>query len=357
MPRLLIAASGTGGHIFPALAVAQELPSFWAIEWLGVPDRLETRIVPPSYPLTTVRVAGLQGSLIRKIVLLIRLIAATKFIFSFIKRKRIEVLFTTGGYIAAPSILAAKLAGIKIMLHESNGFPGTVTRVFGRLCDLVALGTPSCSQYLIGFRTIVTGTPVRDSFYINRPLPTWVPAGNGPLIVVIGGSQGSVGLNRMVRHLWPSLLAKGCRIVHLVGDNDQEALSIQHKNLVVKSFSNEMPALLQHADLAISRAGAGIIAELSISVTPAVLVPYPAAKDNHQTINALCAAAFGAATIVHENRPEHKGLESMLDRILGSRLVGVNPSGCFLQEMQTGMKDMAIKNAEKKLVDILLKFS
>ena len=139
MSRLLIAASGTGGHLFPALAVAQALPSDWEIQWLGVPDRLETELVPQDYRLHTVDAGGLQGRGLRKLTNLLRLLGATVTVRRLIRRERIRLVFSTGGYIAAPAILAARWCGVPVVLHESNGVPGKVTRLFGRLCSQVAV--------------------------------------------------------------------------------------------------------------------------------------------------------------------------------------------------------------------------
>ena len=353
MSRLLIAASGTGGHIFPALAVAEDLPLSWEVYWLGVPDRLETQIVPDRYHLSTIDVGGLQGNFLEKLLKLIKLILAIKFVISLLKEKDIQILFTTGGYIAAPSILAAKILGVKVVLHESNALPGRVTRLLGRFCDLVALGLPDSSKYLARSRTVVTGTPVRKDFLVKQPLPNWVPIGTGPLLLVIGGSQGALGLNRMIRFVLPYLLENDCRVVHLTGHHYQELSNIEHHNLVTRAFSNEMPGLIQNADLVLSRAGAGTISELAICGTPAVLVPYPSAKDDHQTMNALCAAKFGAAVIVHEHQPTHRGLYEVLDRLLNSRLSGFDDSQQLLKKMKKGMEVMAITEAEKKLINIL----
>ena len=131
MTRLLIAASGTGGHLFPAIAVAETLPLKWKIRWIGVPDRLETEIVPKRYRLITIKVGGLQGSLFSKLIQLIRLLAASYQVQKIILREGIEILFTTGGYIAAPAIIAARLCGIPVVLHEANAIPGRVTKILG----------------------------------------------------------------------------------------------------------------------------------------------------------------------------------------------------------------------------------
>ena len=209
MPRLLIAASGTGGHLFPALAVADAMPADWQVQWLGVPDRLERELVPQRYPLHTVRCGGLQGKGLRQLLNLVQLLQAIWAVRRLIRREGFGVVFTTGGYIAAPAILAARWCGVPVVLHESNAIPGKVTRLLGRFCTRVALGLPQAAKRLPGCRPLVSGTPVRQEFGQSAPLPSWAPPGPGPLLVVMGGSQGAVGLNRMVRPLVARLVEIG----------------------------------------------------------------------------------------------------------------------------------------------------
>jgi len=353
MTRLLIAASGTGGHLFPALAVAEAVEADGLVRWLGVPDRLETSLVPERFSLITVKAGGLQGRGLKKIVQLFRLVLAIVSVRRVIKRESIEAVFTTGGYIAAPAILAARWCGIPVVLHESNAMPGRVTRLLGRLCSAVAIGLPAAAQRIPGSRPIVTGTPVRAAFLKPQPLPGWVPRGDGPLLVVMGGSQGAVGLNRMVRALFPKLLNQGCRVVHLTGGNDPEINQLQHPNLAERRFSDDIPGLLQHADLAISRAGAGTLSELAVCGTPTVLVPFPQAADRHQDANAACAASFGAAVIVHQHDPDQSVLAKTIQRLLGARLGEPDGDRQLLQQMQQGMEQLAERDADQQLARLL----
>ncbi|MFN9645373.1 MAG: UDP-N-acetylglucosamine--N-acetylmuramyl-(pentapeptide) pyrophosphoryl-undecaprenol N-acetylglucosamine transferase, partial [Cyanobacteriota bacterium] len=159
MPTLLIAASGTGGHLFPALAVAEALPADWRVHWLGVTDRLERTLVPAAYPLHTVRAGGLQGKGLRKLLNLAQLLAATLPTRRLIRSHGVDVVFSTGGYIAAPAILAARWCGVPVVLHESNAIPGKVTRLLGRWCTRVALGLPEAAERLPACQPLVTGTP------------------------------------------------------------------------------------------------------------------------------------------------------------------------------------------------------
>ena len=241
MTRLLIAASGTGGHLFPALAVAEAVEERWLVLWVGVPDRLETQLVPERFGLVCVNAGGLQGRGLTKLLQLLRLLLASVSVRRVIRRNAIDVVFTTGGYIAAPAILAARWCGIPVVLHESNAIPGRVTRLLGRFCSAVAIGLPAAAKRIPGSQPVLTGTPVRSSFLAPQALPSWVPHGAGPLLVVMGGIQGAVGLNRMVRAAVPALLEQGCRVVHLTGDNDPDIEQLQHLQLVERRFSDEIP--------------------------------------------------------------------------------------------------------------------
>ena len=348
MPRLLIAASGTGGHIYPALAFADSLSSSWKIKWLGVPNRLEIELVPKKYNLIILNVGGLQGNIVRKIFELFKLIFASIQVSILLRKNKIDVIFTTGGYISAPSILGAKLIGIPVVLHESNAIPGKVSRFLARFCDRVALGIPSASDSLPGCKTSVTGTPVRSEFFLEQPLPSWAPSGEGVLIVVMGGSQGAKKINSMVRNVLPWLLDKGCRVVHLTGKNDcfyRNLRKVQtHPNLAIRHFSNEIPALLQNADLAISRAGAGAICELMVTKTPSILIPFPQSADSHQEFNAAYMATFGGAIIVNQHNPEEHILKNIISNLLSSN---------SLMKMQSNMNSHDFLNPQKKIYDLI----
>jgi UDP-N-acetylglucosamine--N-acetylmuramyl-(pentapeptide) pyrophosphoryl-undecaprenol N-acetylglucosamine transferase len=357
MPRLLIAASGTGGHLFPALAVAEALPADWTVQWLGVPDRLERELVPSRYPLHTVKAGGLQGRGLRKLLNLLRLLTATRSVRRLIRRERISVVFSSGGYIAAPAILAARWCGIPVVLHESNAIPGRVTRLLGRLCSRVAVGLPAAAERLPSCRPLVTGTPVRQDFLEGAAAPDWLPEGPGPLLLVMGGSQGAVGLNRMVRPLLARLSAAGVRVVHLTGHNDPEAGSAMPSGVVERPFCQQMAGLLQHSDLAISRSGAGALSELAVCRTPAILVPYPAAADRHQDANAAAAATVGAAVIVEQHAPEQPTLERCLWRLLGPRLRGSQGTADPLRAMANGMERLAVRDADQRLAQLLIELA
>jgi len=359
MPRLLIAASGTGGHLFPALAVAKAMPAAWQVQWLGVPDRLERELVPSQYPLHTVRAGGLQGRGLRQLWHVLQLLRATLVVRRLIQREGIALVFSTGGYIAAPAIVAARWCGIPVVLHESNAIPGRVTRLLGRHCSRVALGLAEAADRLPQCRPLVTGTPVRRELLQPTPLPAWAPQGPGPLLLAMGGSQGAVGLNRMLRALLPALVAAGCRVVLLSGSSDPEAGQPLPPALaaavVERPFAEaiEMAGLLQHTDLAISRSGAGALSELAVCGTPCILVPYPAAADRHQDANAAAAASVGGGVIVWQHPPGEAALAQAIWRLLGPRLRGAVPAADPLMAMRRGMERLAVRDAAQQLAGLL----
>ena len=299
--RLLIAASGTGGHLFPALAVAEQL-SDYEIQWLGVPNRLENTLVPKSYPLNIIKVEGLQQRFgLKTIKIALDFVSAVVRVQKLIKEQQIDGVFTTGGYIAAPAILAARLQNKPAILHEANYIPGKVTRFLSRWCSAIALGFEGTAQYLPSVTTQYVGTPVRSQFLSPQKLDLDIPD-DATLIVVAGGSQGAVAVNQLVRQAAPVWLDKGAYIIHLTGSNDRDVESLSHPHYIPMPFYDNMAGLLQRANLAVSRAGAGTLIELAITGTPAILIPYPYAAEDHQTFNAKVFVEAGAAEMFPQSQ-------------------------------------------------------
>ncbi|MGD1861199.1 MAG: undecaprenyldiphospho-muramoylpentapeptide beta-N-acetylglucosaminyltransferase [Leptolyngbyaceae cyanobacterium] len=299
--KLLVAASGTGGHLFPAIATAEHL-SKYTIEWLGVPDRLETELVPAIYPLHTVRLGGFQGRLgLGSVRLLVQVVKATRQVRKLLKQGNFDGVFTTGGYIAAPAILAARSLGLPAILHESNALPGKVTRWLSPWCSLVALGFEAATSHLPKARSVVVGTPVRSQFLKPSALPPdWEIPADDAVIVVVGGSQGAVAVNQLVRAVAPAWLAAGAWVIHQTGSNDPAVASLHHQHYIQRPFFDVMAALFHRADIVISRAGAGTLTELAFTHTPSLLIPYPFAAEDHQSYNAAAFAAANAALVCRQ---------------------------------------------------------
>ena len=342
--RLLIAASGTGGHLFPAIATAEEL-SDYQIEWLGVPDRMETELIPSLYPLHTIAVEGFQGQFgLGTVRILGRLASSILEVRKLLKQGNFQGVFTTGGYIAAPAIIAARSLGLPVILHESNALPGKVTRNFGPWCTKVAIGFEAAAQYLPSAKTVYAGTPVRSQFLAPQPLDLPIPD-NVPLIVAMGGSQGAVGINQLVRQCASAWFNAGATIVHLTGNNDPDADTLKHPQYFPMPFYNNMGGLLQRANLAISRSGASALTELAVTGTPAILIPYPYAAEDHQSFNAAVFTKVGAALSFRQSELNAEVLEAKVLNLLADSE--------HLEKMSVAAYKLAVNDSATRLANLV----
>jgi UDP-N-acetylglucosamine--N-acetylmuramyl-(pentapeptide) pyrophosphoryl-undecaprenol N-acetylglucosamine transferase len=346
--RLLIAASGTGGHVFPAIATAEQLADY-QIEWLGTPDRLEVQLVGDRYPLHTISVAGFQQKLgLATLKVVWRLVSSVHQVRQILQRGKFDGVFTTGGYIAAPAILAARSLGLPVILHESNALPGKVTRWFAPWCSVVAIGFAVAADRLPRTKTVCVGTPVRSQFRAalsgsaldNLPIPPDVP-----LIVVAGGSQGAVALNQIVRKAAETWFAAGAWVVHLTGENDPDAANLQHPHYFALPFYNHMAGLFQRASLAISRSGAGTLTELAVTHTPSLLIPYPFAAEDHQAFNADVFVQAGAALMFRQSE--------LTPEILAAEVLSLLNSSDRLQTMSRQAASLAVVDSAERSAELI----
>lgn len=351
--KLLVAASGTGGHLFPAIATAEHL-SDYTIEWLGVPDRLETELLPSHYPLHTVKLGGLQGPMgLGTLRLMVQVIVATLKVRTLLKQGGFAGILTTGGYIAAPAILAARSLGLPTILHESNALPGKVTRWLSPWCSLVGLGFEAATTHLPKAHSVVVGTPVRSQFLTPPeatpdPSPEWgdraIPP-NAPVVVVVGGSQGAVAVNDLVRAAAPDWFAAGLWVIHQTGAHDPGADNLTHPQYIHQPFFGSMAALFHRADLVISRAGAGTLTELAYTGTPSLLIPYPFAAEDHQSYNAAAFAAANAAMVMNQRDLTAATLRDQVLKLVQNR--------DRLQAMAAAATTLAIPDSAEQLAHLI----
>lgn len=345
--RLLVAASGTGGHVFPAIAIAEQL-SDYEIEWLGVPDRLESRLVSGQYRLHTIAVEGFQQKLgFNTVRILGKFARSIQQVRQLLHQGKFQGVLTTGGYIAAPAIIAARSLGLPTLLHESNALPGKVTRWLSPWCSRVAVGFEAAISYLPRGQTVYTGTPVRSQFLAGatQDIPGLDIPLDVPLITIVGGSQGAVAVNKLVRESAPAWVESGAWLVHLTGENDPEAQSFQHPHYLTLPFYDHMAPLLHRSTLAISRAGAGTLTELAIVGTPAILIPYPFAAEDHQTYNAQVFAKAGAAQVFPQ--------DTLTSAMLTSQVLEWLRSPATLAEVAQNAKVLAVPDSADRLAKLV----
>ena len=356
--NLLVAASGTGGHIFPALAVSKDVEDKWNIHWLGVNQRLDANLIPQKYNLMTLSIKTPRKNIFL-FYQYIEILMSTFQIIRILKEKKINLVFTTGGYISAPTIVASKFLRIPVIIHESNLFPGMVTKYFGFLCNYVLIGFKKTNSYLRNCKTIFTGTPLREQFYKSNPLPEWVPKGKGPLLIVMGGSQGAKAINQILYESLEFLIKKKFRIVHIVGESNLKPFQVKNsKNYIQKKFTNEIAALIQNSDLVISRSGAGTINELIEAEKPSILIPYPDSKNNHQEKNAMILAESGGSVLINQNKISKEVFEETLERIFKIKSKKGKNYYEILDLMKKNMENnnkFKSKNEIKKFINYFLK--
>ncbi|MFO1375870.1 MAG: undecaprenyldiphospho-muramoylpentapeptide beta-N-acetylglucosaminyltransferase [Steroidobacteraceae bacterium] len=307
--RVLIMAGGTGGHVFPALAVARALAARQReVVWLGTKRGIEARLVPAAgIPVEWVDIGGLRGKGPGSLLFApFQLLQATWQALRIIRRLRPAVVLGCGGFVSGPGGVAARLTRTPLVIHEQNAVAGLTNRLLCRLADRVATAFPGSFPAGIRREIAVVGNPVRAEI-VALPAPAARFASRqGPVrLLVFGGSQGA----RAINGLMPAALASIPRevrpiVVHQCGrGHEQDTLAAYERHGVkahVREFIEDMPGAYEWADLAVCRSGALTVAELAAAGLGAVLIPFPAAVDDHQTHNARFLVEAGAARLAPE---------------------------------------------------------
>ena len=308
--KIVIVAGTTGGHLYPGLAVARAC-SDDQILFVG---SKKGQITQTEFPQTSI----LAQPFARRISLAALSLPLILF-FGFLQSLRIllrfrpDVVFSCGGSVSLPVIIAAKILGIKIVLHEPNVFPGLANRIGAKIADRVTLGWEKSLQYFSDRKTIVTGIPVRkkiiEAHKVKLPKTT---------ILVMGGSQGARSIDKTVLEMVSSLaLRNDLQIVHLSGVNDYAAIKNYSSEFYrVMPYSENVEECFALADLVVSRAGASTLAEITVRGLPAILIPYPYATEKHQEYNAKMLEEAGAAIIIPNNKLSNASLSSIILKLL-----------------------------------------
>ncbi len=329
---VLIMAGGTGGHVFPALAVAHVLRDRGvAVVWLGVPGSMESRLVPANgFAIEWVRVAGIRGKGLEAWLLApLRIVKAVAQAMGVLRRVRPRSVLGAGGYVSGPGGIAAWLLRVPLLIHEQNAIAGMTNRWLARLATQVLEAFPGSFEPRVHARAI--GNPVRaDIAALAAPRTRFAGRDSRPRLLVFGGSQGALRLNSMVPQAL-ACMAPGIRpqVRHQTGERGFEAARAAYAEARVEAevlpFINDMAEALSWADLAVCRAGAMTVAELQAVGLGAIFIPLPTATDDHQTKNAEVMVRSGAARLIQERdlTPERLGeaiSELIADR---TRLLGM----------------------------------
>jgi len=353
--RLAIACGGTGGHLFPGLAIAE------AVRRRGH----EVRFFISAKPVDKRALSGAGESengveipavgwtgLFGAVPFLFRLIGAVRKAGEELSKFKADALLGMGGFVSAASVGAARRSGIPYFLHESNAIPGRATKLLSAGANKMFVGFEECGRHLPKAKVSVSGTPVRSRLGKVSKEEALKKLGLHPkrhLVAILGGSQGARGINEAVLRGLPALkpLANTIQILHLAGEAhaDKVRHAYEHSGFhaIVLGFCDEMDAVYAAADLVVSRAGAGTLAELAACGVPSILVPFPAAVDDHQTANAHAYADRGAAEIVAEKNLEGTELGQRIARLLGDSV--------RQEHMRRGARQQSSPEAAEKIAE------
>ena len=356
--KFVIACGGTGGHLFPGLAVAEELRRAKHEVLLLVSqkaiDERALRAFPdmPREALPSVGLTSVFSPAVLKFAQ--RLFATYRQCGSICDRFRPDAVLGMGGFTSIAPLAAARRRGIPAYLHESNAIPGKANRLGARFCREVLLGFEDCAQHFPAGTSRVTGTPIRSELVADVPAKARALRflGLDPdarTLLVMGGSQGAAGINAAMTDAAPHLQGSGIQVIHLSGERDAGKLGESYRaagvTAVVLPFCDRMQDVYAAADLAVSRSGAASLTELSSFGLPSILIPYPHAAEDHQTLNARIFEKAGAARLLPENEAAGASLAALLKSLLAS--------GASLESMAAASRSLAPHDAAKRVADVL----
>jgi UDP-N-acetylglucosamine--N-acetylmuramyl-(pentapeptide) pyrophosphoryl-undecaprenol N-acetylglucosamine transferase len=333
--RVIIAAGGTGGHLYPGVAIAREFerqlqPS--EIIFVGTTRGLETKVLASEgYELVTIKARGIMGKrpMARILGLAVTPLGLIQCL-ALCRKRRPDLVIGIGGYTSPPLIEAAFLLGIKRALLEPNAYPGVANRVLSPLANLIFVSFAEAVPFFDAAKTRVVGTPIRRAFLEAIPAGEVTPvAGLGPGLLVLGGSQGARTINRAMTAALPILLKShpDIRVIHQTGERDFEEVAAAYRATLhrqgsgiaepeVAPFLFDVPRALTQADLIISRSGATTVAEITACGKPSILIPFPHAIHGHQERNARVLVQAGAAEIILDENLSGEVLAQTISALL-----------------------------------------
>lgn len=345
----VLTGGGTGGHIFPALAVAQVLRDRGhQVLFIGTREGMEARLIPEAgYDMEFIRSGALNRvGLLRRLQTMAQAPLGVLAASGILRKFRPGAVFSMGGFVAGPVVLSAVMARIPLIVMEPNAIPGFANRVMARYVYRALLGFETTRKWFPPSRSEVTGVPVRPEFF------TVEPKNNGPFTVLItGGSRGSRTLNRASRESWPLFRDSRApvRMIHQTGASEHETYAREFAGTglagEVVPFIRDMANTFRQADVIVGRAGAGAVNEIAAAKMASVLVPFPFAADDHQRRNAEVMVEAGAARMVLDGELTGKRLFEEIEKLRA------DPAA--IQTMRTHVQQFAKPGAAERAADVL----
>lgn len=346
---LLVMAGGTGGHVFPGLAVADRLKKQgWQVSWLGTADRMEAQLVPEhGYEIDFIDIAGVRGNGIKRLLMApLRILKSIRQARRVLKEKNVDLVLGMGGFASGPGGIAAWTLGIPVLLHEQNAAAGATNRILARFAKKVMMGFAGAFD---NDKAILVGNPVRESVLA---LPEKIiSASESPLkILVVGGSLGAKVLNDLLPEVIEQFPSDALEVIHQTGKGHYAQVKSVYQskslNVDVQEFITDMDAGYAWADVVICRAGALTVSEIAVVGLPAIFIPLPHAVDDHQTKNAQDLVKREAAVLIPQKQLNSEKLSDYLQAFSQNREL--------LIEMSKQSKKTAIADATERVAEICL---
>lgn len=353
-PRILISGGGTGGHIFPAVAIANALRRRTGAEilFVGAENRMEMEKVPAAgYPIKGLPVAGFdRKNLLNNISVIVKAVKSVRMARSIIKDFRPDLAIGVGGYASGPTLKAAQRAGIPTLLQEQNSYAGVTNKMLARKARKICVAYDGMERFFPSAAIVKTGNPVRAELLEPRSTAearkSFGLDPQRPTLLVVGGSLGARTLNETLEAGAARLAEAGVQVIwqtgKFFGDRAEKAAAPLKGKVTATRFINDMASAYAAADLVVSRAGAGSISELELLGKPCILVPSPNVAEDHQTKNARALSDVGAAILVSDSEARSILVDTALKALS-------DPEG--LIQMSRNISRMALPGSDDRIVD------
>lgn len=355
--RIIISGGGTGGHIFPALSIANALRRRVNADilFVGAENRMEMEKVPAAgYPIEGLPVAGFnRKNLLKNFSVVVKLLRSMMKARKIVRKFRPDIAIGVGGYASGPTLKAAQQNGVPTLLQEQNSYAGVTNKMLSKGAERICVAYPDMGRFFPSEKIVMTGNPVRKEILTCSKTAQEARRSFGlepdrPTVLVVGGSLGARTLNESLCDRLQEFTDQGIQLIWQTGKSFGERGVVAakgKKGVVVTQFITDMAVAYAAASLVVSRAGAGSISEIELLGKPCILVPSPNVAEDHQTKNALALADKGAAIMIADSEARQRLVDTIMRSVKDNNL---------LAEMSANVRSLAIENSDEKIVDHIL---
>lgn len=353
--KYVISAGGTGGHIYPALAIINKIKQEDKdanILYIGTTNRMESKIIPEkNIPYIGIELSGLnRKNILKNIKVVSNLNKSYKKVKNEIVKFKPDIVIGVGGYVTFPVICAAHKLGIKTVIHEQNSVPGLTNKVLSKIVDRVFISLPGSRDFFKTKNIVYTGNPRSQEVTMVKPIVKEKYGLNTSkkLVIIVMGSLGSMTMNQKLKDIIPCFKNKDYEVVFVTGNNYYDDYKdIRIDNVKIVPFIDNMLEYIKASALIVSRSGASIISEITVSGVPSILVPSPYVTNNHQYKNALELANVGASEILSEEEFNVENLLNKIDEIL-------NDESKYQKMVEANLK-LGVKDSQDRIYKEIIK--